>query len=305
MAPHNGRNLKTKEVKIPHLTVANRKKMECWGLGGLFAIDWSGTYDNLLEGLATKQKAASPKFEYRGKPEEWTSEVWREVYNLPKASLGGYIMKGKVQFTELQLLRVVKGERRLSKSKVFLKQVEGNSDFILFCHMLNVVFAPVRPEHFQHNLLAFNHHAWAAITNPTTPTSDWGDAFEKTVSRLIKVLGVCNEATCLGLYLAHLYNHFHEMDVKEKEASMLFEAFHVEIGSVTTEAVAWSMKEMFTPPPVVETDLQPWKEMVRNLATLLTEEQRKTKAVVEQCDYFKGKNRCSKKIPKIVMWCAE
>ncbi|KAL2629060.1 hypothetical protein R1flu_013746 [Riccia fluitans] len=70
MAPYSSRNLKTKEVKISHLTVANRKKMETWGLGGLFAVDWSGTYDNLVEELATKQKAAVSKFEYRGKPEE-------------------------------------------------------------------------------------------------------------------------------------------------------------------------------------------------------------------------------------------
>ncbi|KAL2620181.1 hypothetical protein R1flu_000386 [Riccia fluitans] len=84
MAPRSSRNLKTKEVKIPHLTVANRKRMETWGLGGLFAVDWSGTYDNLVEELATKQKAVGLKFEYHGKPEEWTLEVWREVYNLPK-----------------------------------------------------------------------------------------------------------------------------------------------------------------------------------------------------------------------------
>ncbi|KAL2651217.1 hypothetical protein R1flu_019345 [Riccia fluitans] len=133
--------------------------METWGLGGLFAVDWSGTYDNLVEESAAKKKAAVPKFEYQEKPEEWTSEVWREVYNLPKASPGGYTMKGKVQFTELQLLKVVKGDRRQSKSGVFLEQVEGNSDFVLFCQILNVVFAPVRPEHFQHNLLAFYHHA--------------------------------------------------------------------------------------------------------------------------------------------------
>ncbi|KAL2628664.1 hypothetical protein R1flu_013350 [Riccia fluitans] len=182
MAPHSIRNLKTKEVKIPHLTIANRKKMESWGLGGLFAIDWSGTYDNLLEELITKQKAAGPKFEYQGKPEEWTSEMWREVYNLPKASLGGYIMKGKVQFTELQLLRVVKGDHQLSKSRVFLEQVKGNSNFVLFCQMLNVVFASVRPKHFQHNLLAFYHHARAAITNLAAPTPDWGDV-EKTMSK--------------------------------------------------------------------------------------------------------------------------
>ncbi|KAL2632726.1 hypothetical protein R1flu_004205 [Riccia fluitans] len=107
--------------------------MESWSQGGLFVVDWSGTYDNLLEELTTKQKAAGSKLEYRGKPEEWTSEVWREVYNLPKASLRGYIMKGKVQFTELQQLLVVKGERRMSKSGVFLEQVKGNSDFVLFC----------------------------------------------------------------------------------------------------------------------------------------------------------------------------
>ncbi|KAL2611879.1 hypothetical protein R1flu_023571 [Riccia fluitans] len=39
------------------------------------------------------------------------------------------------------------------------------------------------------------------------------------MARQIKGLKVCNEATCLGPYLAHLYNHFHEMDQKEKEAS--------------------------------------------------------------------------------------
>ncbi|KAL2628762.1 hypothetical protein R1flu_013448 [Riccia fluitans] len=229
-------------------------------------------------------------------------------------------MKGKVQFTELQLLRVVKGERRLSKSGVFLEQIEGNSDFVLFCQMLNAVFVLVRPKHFQHNLLAFYHHAWVAIIKPAAPTLDWGDAIEKTVSRQIKGLGVCNKATCLGPYLAHLYNHFHEMDVKEKEGfkkrkaliqtvfdsdtktkpkdekepeeevpcvfcegeasgskplepkldfaewgncveslghetSRLLEAFYMEIGSVITKAVARNMKEMFAPPPVVETDL--------------------------------------------------
>ncbi|KAL2642805.1 hypothetical protein R1flu_010392 [Riccia fluitans] len=89
-----------------------------------------------------------------------------------------------------------------------------------------------------------------------------------------------------------------------REISRLVEAFHVEIGSVTAEAMAQNMKEMFAPPSVIETDLQPWKEMVRNLANLLMEEQRRTKAVVEQRDYFEGKNRCSEKIPEIAMWYA-
>ncbi|KAL2624218.1 hypothetical protein R1flu_008463 [Riccia fluitans] len=83
MALQSSKNLKTKEVKIPHLMVSNRRKMESWGLGGLFAVDWSGTYDHLVEELVTKKKTAGPKFEYCGKPEEWTLEVWRGVYNLP------------------------------------------------------------------------------------------------------------------------------------------------------------------------------------------------------------------------------
>ncbi|KAL2610149.1 hypothetical protein R1flu_028722 [Riccia fluitans] len=132
MAPCRSKNLKTKEVKIPHLTISNRKKMETWGLGGLFAVDWNVTYDNLI---------------------------------------------------------------------------------------LNAIFAPARLEHFQHNLLAFYHHAWAAITNSDAPTPDWREVVKKTVARQIKSLEVCNEATCLGLYLAHLYSHFHEMDIVEKEAS--------------------------------------------------------------------------------------
>ncbi|KAL2623465.1 hypothetical protein R1flu_003670 [Riccia fluitans] len=182
MAPCYSKNLKTKEVKIPHLTISNRKKMETWGLGGLFAVMWSGTYDNLVEELVIKPKEVGPKFEYCGKPEEWTSEVWREVYNLPKASPGGYIMRGKIQFTELQLLKVVKGERRLSKSGVFLEQIEGDSDFVLFCQILNAIFAPIRPEHFQHNLLAFYHHVWAAITNSDAPIPDWEETVKKTVA---------------------------------------------------------------------------------------------------------------------------
>ncbi|KAL2621372.1 hypothetical protein R1flu_001577 [Riccia fluitans] len=78
---------------------------------------------------------------------------------------------------------MVKGDQRQSKSGVFLEQVEGSSDFVLICQMLNDILAPIRPEHFQHNLLAFYHYTWEAITNPAAPTPDWGNALEKTVSR--------------------------------------------------------------------------------------------------------------------------
>ncbi|KAL2610977.1 hypothetical protein R1flu_022669 [Riccia fluitans] len=83
-------------------------------------------------------------------------------------------MKSKVQFTELQLLKLVKGDKWLRKSGVLFKQVEGNPDFILFCHILNLVLAQVRPEHFQHNQLAFYHYVWLAILDPTSPIPDWG-----------------------------------------------------------------------------------------------------------------------------------
>ncbi|KAL2641961.1 hypothetical protein R1flu_009548 [Riccia fluitans] len=66
-----------------------------------------------------------------------------------------------------------------------------------------------------------------------------------------------------------------------REISKLFEAFHVEVGSVTAETVARNMKEIFAPPPVAEADIQPWKEMVKNLAMLLTKKQKKKKEIVE------------------------
>ncbi|KAL2651995.1 hypothetical protein R1flu_020123 [Riccia fluitans] len=78
-----------------------------------------------------------------------------------------------------------------------------------------------------------------------------------------------------------------------------FEAFHVEFGNVTTEAMARNMKEIFAPPPIAEVDIQPWKEMVKNLIKLLTEEQKKNKEIVEQHDYYEGKIRHSKKVPEI------
>ncbi|KAL2632972.1 hypothetical protein R1flu_004451 [Riccia fluitans] len=226
---------------------------------------------------------------------------------------GGYIMKGKIQFTDLQLLKVVKGERRQSKSRVFLEQIKGNSDFVLFCQILNSIFAPVRPEHFQHNLLAVFHHAWAAITNPDEPTPDWGEAIQKTVARQTvsdsdtktepeeekeppkEVPRAFCEGEASGSKPLDLETDFSELGNRvlsfTRETGRLLEAFHVEFGSVTAEGVAQNLKEIFSPPPVVETDLQPWKEMVRTLADLLTEEQKKRKLVAEQRDYFEWKNR--------------
>ncbi|KAL2621133.1 hypothetical protein R1flu_001338 [Riccia fluitans] len=89
------------------------------------------------------------------------------------------------------------------------------------------------------------------------------------------------------------------------ETLKLFEAFHMEVGSVTAEAVARNMKEMFAPPPVAEVDIRPWREMVKNFAKLLTEEQKKNMAIVEHCDIYKRKIRHSEKIPEIAMWCAQ
>ncbi|KAL2624423.1 hypothetical protein R1flu_008668 [Riccia fluitans] len=144
MAPcsHKDLKVKMKEVKIPHLTNVNKKKMEMWGLGGLFAVDWNQTHEDLVEELSghSDQKVAFPKYEYH----------------------------------------------------------------------VNSILAPVRPEHFQHNQLAFYHYTWVAIKDPTAPMPDWGDAMEKTMVRQVKALGVCNEATCLGPYLTHMYSHFHK-----------------------------------------------------------------------------------------------
>ncbi|KAL2644363.1 hypothetical protein R1flu_011950 [Riccia fluitans] len=197
----------------------NKTKLEAWGLDGLFAGDWSQTHEELVRELSdhSEQKVTLPKYEYCGKSKGWTFKVWREVYNLPKTSPGGYVMKGKVQFTELQLLKLVKGEKRVSKSGVLLKQVERNPNFILFCQILNSVLAPERPEHFQHNQLASYHYAWLTITDPTSPTLDWGDTMEKTMMRQVKGLGVCNEPTCLGLYLTHLYLHFNKLHDEKME----------------------------------------------------------------------------------------
>ncbi|KAL2643920.1 hypothetical protein R1flu_011507 [Riccia fluitans] len=126
-------------------------------------------------------------------------------------------MKGEVQFTELQPLKLVKGDKWVSKFGVLFEQVEGISDFILFCQILNSVLAPVRPDHFQHNQLSFYHYAWLAITDPTSPMSDWENVVEKTITRQMKAIEVCNKPTCLGPYLAHLYLHYNELQHEKME----------------------------------------------------------------------------------------
>ncbi|KAL2613574.1 hypothetical protein R1flu_025266 [Riccia fluitans] len=146
--------------------------------------------------------------------------------------MGGYMMKGKVQFTELQLLKLVKGDKWQSKSRVLLKQVEGNSDFILFCQILNSFLAP---EHFQHNQLAFYHYAWLAIADPTELTPDWENTVEKTVMRQVKALGIFNEPTCLGPYLEHLYRHFHKMNNKKMEEPKKWKAHEQSASNSETE----------------------------------------------------------------------
>ncbi|KAL2622689.1 hypothetical protein R1flu_002894 [Riccia fluitans] len=120
-------------------------KLESWGLGGLFSVDWSQSHEDLVRELSEQGVSLSKKYKYRGKPEAWTFEVWREVYKLPKTSPGGYVMKGKIHIMELQLLKLVKGDKRRSKSGVLLEQVEGIPNFIQFCQLLNYMLAPVRP----------------------------------------------------------------------------------------------------------------------------------------------------------------
>ncbi|KAL2629743.1 hypothetical protein R1flu_014429 [Riccia fluitans] len=75
----------------------------------------------------------------------------------------------------------------------------------------------MRPKHFQHNQLAFYHYAWLAILDPSSPMPDWGDAVEKTVTRQVKELRMCDKPTCLEPYLAHLYLHFQELHNKNME----------------------------------------------------------------------------------------
>ncbi|KAL2641344.1 hypothetical protein R1flu_008931 [Riccia fluitans] len=117
----------------------------------------------------------------------------------------------------MQILKLVKGDKWLSKLEVLLEQLEENPNFILFCQILNSVLAQMRPENFQHNQLAFYHYAWLGILDPTSHTPDWRNAVEKTMTRQVKGLGVCNEPTCLGPYLTHLYLHFNELHNKKME----------------------------------------------------------------------------------------
>ncbi|KAL2613740.1 hypothetical protein R1flu_025432 [Riccia fluitans] len=54
MATRSSKDLKvkTKEVKIPHLTNENKKKLEKWGFGGLFEAEWSQAREDLVKELS-------------------------------------------------------------------------------------------------------------------------------------------------------------------------------------------------------------------------------------------------------------
>ncbi|KAL2624053.1 hypothetical protein R1flu_008298 [Riccia fluitans] len=90
-----------------------------------------------------------------------------------------------------------------------------------------------------------------------------------------------------------------------RETSKLFEALHVNVTNVSMEEAACNMERTFVPPPAVKTmDIQPWKEMVKNLVSLLIAEWKRNREVVEQYEYFEGKVRRLEKVPEIAMWCA-
>ncbi|KAL2633462.1 hypothetical protein R1flu_004941 [Riccia fluitans] len=115
--------VKAKEVKISHLT--NKNKLEAWGLGGLFAADWSQPHAELVKELSghSDQKVAFPKYEYRGKPEAWTSEVWREVYNLPlgvcnePTCLGPYLVHLYLHYNKMQNEKMEEPKKRKAREQ--------------------------------------------------------------------------------------------------------------------------------------------------------------------------------------------
>ncbi|KAL3676777.1 hypothetical protein R1sor_026725 [Riccia sorocarpa] len=169
---------------------------------------YSENHEDLVKELHRYQEEGVPvplNYKYRGHSEEWTADVWMEVYHLPRESSSDYVMKGKVQFPELRILKLVKGEKRQSKSGMHIDQVEGTKDFIEFCRLFNPVFAPVRPEHNQHNQLAFYHHAWLAILDRNSSTPNCEDAIAKTGSAAELVLAlksaVSNAASALSMDL--------------------------------------------------------------------------------------------------------
>ncbi|KAL2645480.1 hypothetical protein R1flu_013067 [Riccia fluitans] len=200
-------------MKIPHLTIADKKKMETWGLGDLFAVDWSGTYEDLVEELAGHQKAAVPKYEYRGKPRAWTSDVWKKVYNLSKASPGGYVMKGSCSECHFHEMDVE--EKRDSKKRKDLIHTVFDSN--------TKIEDEKEPKEDVPRTI---YEGEAGGSKPLD---------RKTIVDYDK-WGICLESLV-------------------RETSKLFEAFHVEVGSVTAEAMANNMKEIFAAPPVAEVDI--------------------------------------------------
>ncbi|KAL2629678.1 hypothetical protein R1flu_014364 [Riccia fluitans] len=196
MAPCSSKGLKVKmkEVKVPHLTIANKKKMEGRGLGGLFAVDWNRTYEDMVE--------------------NWLVILIRN------------------HFHEMD-----NEEKEDSKKQKALIQTIFDSK--------------TETEDEKEPKEEIPHTTWKGKASGSKPldkktTVDYHD------------------------WRGHLEN-------LGRETSNLFEAFHVEVGSVTMEVVAWNMEHIFAPPPNVELDIQPWKEMVKNLIKLLTEEQKKNR----------------------------
>ncbi|KAL3692117.1 hypothetical protein R1sor_005768 [Riccia sorocarpa] len=300
--------VKVKEVKLLHMSKEIRTKLISWGLGGLFSVGWSNSHETLVQELH-RGTIVDPSHKYRGHPDKWTAEVWREVYHLPRESPDGYVVKGKVQFPELKLLKLVKGEKRPSKSGVLIDQV--------------------------------------------------------------KSLGKCNEPTCLGPYLAHLYTHFKEMgsettktsdpeppnkrkaqrqevsdseteteekkEVKKEPSSSsqlaenagpcdqpvdindlgiqlfglrkvfseIFRVLHLDplLGSVV-DLVETLKKAVLAATPALTVDLKPWKEMIARLVELLGLERQKRKKLVEQHMYLEEKLTRAGKVPKMAIWCA-
>ncbi|KAL2623579.1 hypothetical protein R1flu_003784 [Riccia fluitans] len=230
MAPRSSKGLKTKEVKIPHLTIANKKKMETWGLGGLFAVYENRTYEDLVEELAghSDQKVVILKYEYQGKLGTWTLEVWREVYNLPKASPGGYVMKGKIK-----ALGVCNEATYLGPYLAYLYNHFDNKEN--------------EDSKKQKALIQ-------TVSDSDTEMEDEKEPNEEILHRACE--GEASRNKPLDQKIMVDYNDWGIcLESLGRETLKLFEAFHVEVGSVTAKAMARNIKQIFALSPMAEVDI--------------------------------------------------